>query len=92
MSWAANTVLRTGNPGKNGKTRVVEMSFDRVMYKGLGNFVWKTLQSGIVGSITPTGKTLRQEETISSKQAVQEKSKTQEESSKKRKNKKKNSD
>jgi hypothetical protein len=93
MSWAANTVLRTGNPGKNGKTRVVEMSFDRVMYKGLGNFVWKTLQTGIVASITPAGKTLRHEQAVPANQTMEQKPKTQEEnSSKKRKNKKKNSD
>jgi hypothetical protein len=90
MSWAANTVLRTGNPGANGKTRVVEMSFDRVMYKGLGNFFWKTLQSGIVGSVTPSGKTLRQEDPTSAKNATEEASKTiEEEKSKKKKRKRK---
>ncbi len=61
FSWAANTALRKGNPGKNGKERVVVMEFQRVMYKGFGNVVWKTLQSGIVNTISPVGKTKKEE-------------------------------
>ena len=59
MSWAASSVSRTGNPGKNGTTRIAVMGFKRVMYKGFGNFMWKTLQTGIVNSISPFGKTLK---------------------------------
>lgn len=61
LSWAANSVLKKGNPGKNDKTRVAQMGFDRVMYKGFGNFVWKTLQTGIVNTISPTGKQVKEE-------------------------------
>lgn len=56
LSWVANTVVHASNPGKNNKLRTANMQFDRVMYKGFGNFVWKTLQSGIVTTVTPTGK------------------------------------
>jgi hypothetical protein len=67
LSWAANAVLKTSNPGKNGKTRVVVIGFERVMYKGLGNFLWKTLQTGITSTITPTGKQVKDEKPKSSK-------------------------
>jgi len=33
------------------------MNFDRVSYKGFGNVLWKTLQSGIVNTIAPFGLT-----------------------------------
>lgn len=61
FSWAANTALRKGNPGKNGKERVVPMHFERVPYKGFGNVVWKTLQSGVVSTISPVGKTVKED-------------------------------
>jgi len=56
MTWVANKAVRNNNPGKNGKLRVARMEFERVMYKGFGNFMWKTLQSGIVNTVSPTGK------------------------------------
>jgi hypothetical protein len=56
LTWVANSAARNNNPGKNGKLRVAQMQFDRVMYKGFGNFMWKTLQSGIVNTISPAGK------------------------------------
>ena len=91
MSWAANTMLRTSNPGSNGKTRVVEMGFNRVMYKGLGNYLWKTLQSGIIGSITPAGKQVKQDSGNSTKneKEKQSKSTSKEKKKKNRKGKKK---
>ena len=67
LSWAANVVLRTSNPNNKGNTRVALMQFDRVMYKGFGNFLWKTLQSGIVNTVSPTGKQLKEENTSKSK-------------------------
>ena len=48
--------MHKGNPGKNDKVREVIMSFDRVEYKGLGNYLWKTIQSGLVNTIAPIGK------------------------------------
>lgn len=59
LSWLANTVVHAFNPGKNNKLRTASMGFERVSYKGFGNFVWKTLQTGIVTTITPTGKKVK---------------------------------
>ncbi len=56
LSWAANTVIHTSNPGKNNKLRVAHMEAERVIYKGFGNIVWKTLKSGIVNTVKTTGK------------------------------------
>jgi len=53
LSWAANQIINKNNPAKNKENRVESMFFNRVMYKGLGNFLWKTLQSGILGTIIP---------------------------------------
>ena len=56
MSWAANTVTFKSNPGKNNKLRTANMEFNRVTYKGFGNFMWKTLQSGIMRTVIPSSK------------------------------------
>ena len=42
LSWIANTVVHSFNPGKKGKLRTAQMSFERVEYKGLGNFLWNS--------------------------------------------------
>ena len=55
LSWVANTLLKKSNPHHNGRLVVGEIAFDRVMYKGLGNFAWKGVQSGLVNSINPFG-------------------------------------
>lgn len=60
MSFLANTVVHSSNPGKREKLRIAQMGFERVEYKGFGNFVWKTLQTGIVNSVLPTGKSEKQ--------------------------------
>lgn len=57
LSWAANAALHNANPGKNGKTRVAIMNFEKVPHKGFGNFMWKTLEHGIISTVLPTGKT-----------------------------------
>ena len=54
LTWVANTVIIQNNPIKNNHVRIEPMYFDRVMYKGLGNYLWKTLQSGITATIIPT--------------------------------------
>lgn len=56
MSWAANAAVYSNNPGKKGKLRVAHIEFERVMYKGFGNFMWKSVQSGLVNSVAPTAK------------------------------------
>jgi len=56
MTWVANSAVHKNNPGKKGKLRVAHIEFERVMYKGFGNFMWKSVQSGLVNTISPTGK------------------------------------
>ncbi len=56
LSWVANSVVKKSNPGKNGVVRTVAMSFERIPYRGFGNIAWKTLQSGIVNTVSPVGK------------------------------------
>ncbi len=55
LSWAANALLKKSNPHPNGNLIVGEIAFDRIPYKGLGNFAWKGVQSGLVNSINPFG-------------------------------------
>jgi hypothetical protein len=56
LSWAANALLKKSNPKPNGNIIVGEIQTERVYYKGLGNFLWKGVQSGIVNSLNPFGK------------------------------------
>lgn len=53
ISWAVNHVIHSSNPGKNGKTRHVNMNHNRVTYKGIGSLLWKTMQNGILKSLAP---------------------------------------
>lgn len=62
LSWSVNNLVYHSNPGPNGKEREAVMEFERVMYKGFGNFVWKSIQSGIVNTIAPFGMTKEKEE------------------------------
>ncbi len=54
LSWVANSAMIRNNPVENKQVRTEPMFFDRVMYKGAGNFLWKTLQSGITATLIPT--------------------------------------
>jgi len=54
LSWVANAAMIRNNPVPKKDKRVVPMYFNRVIYKGLGNFLWKTLQSGITATLIPT--------------------------------------
>ncbi|WP_276389590.1 hypothetical protein [Eudoraea chungangensis] len=56
LSWLANAVVPKSNPGNNGKVFIASMKFERVKYKGLGNFLWKGIQSGLINSINPLAK------------------------------------
>jgi len=55
LSWAVKTVLYNSNPGKNNKTRTAVLSHQYEPEKGFGNYLWKTLQSGIVNTLSPAG-------------------------------------
>lgn len=57
LTYSVNNLIHRSNPDKDGNVRVAVMNFDRVPYKGLGNYLWKTLQHGIMNTISPFGMT-----------------------------------
>jgi hypothetical protein len=59
LSFIANGLARNSNPNKRGKVKVVTISSERKPHKGLGNHLWKSLQNGIVNTISPFGKRAR---------------------------------
>ena len=83
MSFLANTVVHSSNPNKREKLRIAQMGFERVEYKGFGNFVWKTLQTGIVNSVLPTGKSEKQVKEVAKTAEKQTKQERKEEKKKK---------
>jgi len=56
LSWAANMLLKRSNPKPNGNTVVGEIHTERLPYKGLGNYLWKAVESGLINSLSPFGK------------------------------------
>ena len=76
LSFGANAVIRTSNPNKKGKTRVAIVKTDRVLYKGFGNLLWKSVQSGLINTILPTGKTHKEEKELIKQQEEASKAKT----------------
>lgn len=81
LSWIANAVVPKSNPGNNGKVFVAAMEFERVKYKGIGNYLWKSIQSGLTNSLNPVGK--------QSKNASSSKTENSKKSKKKKKRQKK---
>lgn len=55
-SLLVNTLVKSSNSTRHGKTVVGVIEFERVPYKGLGNYIWKSVQSGVVNSMNPVGK------------------------------------
>ena len=55
ISWVANAFIKKSNPSKRGRTVVAKIDFKRVKYKGFDNYLWKSVQSGIVNSLIPFG-------------------------------------
>jgi len=55
LSKGVNSLVRKNNPrkGKNKPAKKVCLFFRRNMEKGLGNFFWKTIFSGIKGTLLP---------------------------------------
>ena len=77
LSWAVKTVLHDSNPGNNKKTRVAVLSHNYEPHKGFGNYLWKTLQSGIVNTLSPAGnKTSKKADKLIYKKEHKKKNKT----------------
>jgi hypothetical protein len=80
VSWMANTVTHSNNPYNGRDIKAVEIGFERNKNKGIIGYIWKTIQSGMVRTILPTGKyvikkTQAQEESKKEKKAVEKKGK-----------------
>lgn len=55
LSWGATTVIRKNNPVNSKPPKTALMSFTRDMEKGFGNFLWKTVFSGIKSTLIGGG-------------------------------------
>ncbi len=54
LTWGVNKLVAKNNPSKPGKkTRISVMFFERDMEKGFGNYLWKTIFSGMKSSVVP---------------------------------------
>jgi len=56
VSLMANAVAMSNNPVDGKDLKVVEIGFERDKNKGIINYVYKTIQSGMVRTIIPTNK------------------------------------
>lgn len=56
VSLVANAVAVSNNPIEGKDLKVVEIGFERDKNKGIINYVYKTIQSGMVRTIIPSGK------------------------------------
>jgi len=58
LSFVAKTVMHKNNPNKGKPVRIAKMLFVRDPNKGFFNFVWKTIQGGLIHSLAPGKKNL----------------------------------
>lgn len=56
LSGMANAVALTSNPPPGKEAKIVEIGYERDKNKGIINYVWKTIQSGLVRTIVPLKK------------------------------------
>lgn len=56
LSSLANAVALSNNPPEGKAEKIVEISYERDKNKGIINYIWKTIQSGMVRTILPTSK------------------------------------
>jgi hypothetical protein len=56
VSLLANAVAVSNNPVKEKEVKIVEIGTERDKNKGIINYVWKTIQSGMVRTIIPSNK------------------------------------
>jgi hypothetical protein len=80
VSFLANKMTHSNNPPPGDKeTKVVEIGCERDKNKGLINYVWRTIQSGMIRTILPSSKY-----SISKQKAEAEKSKNKQKDKKKK--------
>ena len=85
VSLLANWVAVSNNPAPGKDLKIVEIGYERDKNKGIINYVWKTIQSGMVHTIIPTNK-----HTINRKQDKKEQDQGKNNGKKKDKKNKKN--
>lgn len=56
LSLLANTVTMSNNPQPGKDPKIVEIGFKRDKNKGIINYIWKTIQSGMIRTIVPVNK------------------------------------
>jgi hypothetical protein len=56
ISTMANTMALSNNPAPGKNLKIVEIGYERDKNKGIINYVWKTIQSGMVHTILPIKK------------------------------------
>jgi hypothetical protein len=56
ISNIANAVAVTNNPQQGKEIKIVEIGYERDKNKGIINYIWKTIQGGMVRTILPTNK------------------------------------
>jgi hypothetical protein len=55
-SLLANSMALSNNPAPGKGLKTVEIAYERDKNKGLINYIWKTIQSGMVRTIVPSNK------------------------------------
>jgi len=53
LSKLLNMIIKRDNPTENEAVRRVQMSSDRIPYKGFFNMYWKTLEDGLIKTVKP---------------------------------------
>lgn len=56
VSFLANSMTLSNNPAPGKDLKIVEIGYDRDKNKGIINYIWKTIQSGMVHTIMPIKK------------------------------------
>jgi hypothetical protein len=78
VSFLANSIALSNNPASGKDLKIVEIGYERNINKGIINYIWKTIQSGMVRTISPEKKyqiNKRQAEKAKKKDAVIKKEK-----------------
>jgi hypothetical protein len=90
LSWSASAMVRKNNPSDGDPPKVAYMVFERDIEKGFGNFLWKTILSGLKGSMIVSMNTINKNKYNSfSKVATSKSRKNKGDSENKKKKKKK---
>jgi len=56
VSFMANTMTLSNNPAPGKDLKIVSIGYERDINKGMINYIWKTIQSGMIRTIIPVKK------------------------------------